>query len=107
VSQLPVPSVEQQLKEANVRPGSALEKLIRDNQDFSLLQPGELHDDVELPLWLRVYWRKKHPDVQHSTVNPGAGYPDVLYDIYTWMLSHQDLPSGPPAAPTRKEGGRP
>ncbi len=107
MSQLPVPSVEQQLKEANVRPGSALEKLIRDNQNFNLLRPEEINDDAELPLWLRVFWRKNHPDVQHSTVNPGAGYPDVLYDIYAWMLSHQDLPSGSPADPTRKEGGRP
>jgi hypothetical protein len=107
MSQLPVPSVEQQLKEANVRPGSALEKLIRDNQDFSLLQPEELHDDVDLPLWLRVYWRKNHPDEQHSTLNPGAGYPDALDDIYDWMVSHQDLPSSSPTEPRHKKGGRP
>jgi hypothetical protein len=107
MSQRHVPSIEQQLKEANVRPGSALEKLIRENQDFDLLQPEEFNDDVDLPLWLRVYWRKKHPDEQHSTVNPGAGYPDALDDIYDWMVSHQDLPSGSPAAPKPKQGGKP
>ena len=100
------PSVEQQLHEVDVTRGSALENLIKDNQDFHHLQPEEAHDDVELPLWLRVYWRKNHPDVQHSTVNPGAGYPDVLYTIYAWMLAHHDLPWGS-ADSTATTGGTP
>lgn len=85
------PSIEEQLHASKVTRGSALEKLIRDNQDFDLLSSQEAHDDAGLPPWLRVYWRKSHPDEQRSTVNPGASYPDVLYTIYTWMLSHQDL----------------
>ena len=88
------PSLEEQLHAAKATGGSALEKLIKDNQDFHLLRPEEAHDNADLPLWLRVYWRKHHPDVPHSTVNPGAGYPDVLYTIHAWMLSHHDLPWG-------------
>ena len=36
------PSVSQQLSADQVRPGSALESLIRANQDFDLLRPDEL-----------------------------------------------------------------
>jgi hypothetical protein len=88
------PSIKEQLSSDKVTRGSALEKLIKDNQDFHLLQPEEVDDDAGLPLWLRVYWRKNHPDLQHPTVNPGGGYPDVLYNIHTWMLAHPDLPWG-------------
>ena len=84
--------IERQIAEAKAPPGSPLERLIRENQDFSLLEPEELTDDVELPLWLRVYWRKQHPDLQHARVNPGQGYPDVLLEIYEWMQKHPDLP---------------
>jgi hypothetical protein len=100
------PSLEDQLAAANTKRGSALEKLIRDNQDFHLLHAGEAHDDYGIPLWLRVFWRKNHPDVQHSTVNPGAGYPDVLYTIHAWMLTHHDLPWGSPGDPTQTKGGK-
>lgn len=86
------PSIKEQLLADKVAKNSALEKLIKENQDFQLLQPEEASDDEGLPLWLRVYWRKNHPDVQHPTVNPGAGYPDVLYEIHDWILAHQDLP---------------
>jgi hypothetical protein len=55
---------------------------------------------------LRVHWRKNHPDVPHSATNPGAGYPDVLYTIHTWMLSHPDLPWGSPTDPGGKKGGK-
>jgi hypothetical protein len=100
------PSLQEQLDAAKPPRGSALEKLIKDNQDFGLLRPEEAHDNAELPLWLRVYWRKNHPDVPHPTVNPGAGYPDVLYTIYAWMLSHPDLPWGSSTDPTRVNGGK-
>jgi hypothetical protein len=93
------PSVEEQLGADQVTRGSALEQLIAENQDFDLLAPEEADDASELPLWLRVYWRKNHPEVEHSTVNPGAGYPDVLYDIYHWMLANHDLPWSTPGEP--------
>jgi hypothetical protein len=99
------PSLEEQLAAAKAVPGSALEKLIKDNQDFHLLQPAEAHDDIGLPVWLRVYWRKTHPDVLHSTVNPGAGYPDGLYTMYAWMLAHPDMPWGSTVNPTEMKGG--
>ena len=56
MSQPAWPSVEHQLVQSNVVPGSALEKLIRDNQDFHLLRFEEATDKIGLPLWLRVYW---------------------------------------------------
>ena len=92
------PSVEEQLAAAKVLRGSALEKLIRDNQDFHLLRPTEAHDQIGLPVWLRVWWRKHHPDEKYSTVDPYGGYPEVLHRALAWMLSHQDLPSGAPGA---------
>ncbi len=95
------PSVEEQLLADKVIRNSALEKLIMENQDFDLLQSEEADDGEGLPLWLRVYWRKNHPDVQHPTVNPGTGYPEVLYDIYEWMLAHQDLPSTQQSIPSK------
>lgn len=93
------PSLKEQLDAAQVRRGSALEQLIRANQDFALLDPREANDDADLPLWLRVFWRKNHPDVEHSTVNPGGGYPDILYTIHASMLANPDLPWGTPSTP--------
>jgi hypothetical protein len=84
------PSLKRQLDDAKAS-GTPLEQLIRDNQDFDLLAPEEASDDVDLPLWLRVYWRRTHRDVEHPTVNPGAGYPDVLYDIHARMLNNPDM----------------
>lgn len=101
------PTVEAQLDAAKVTRGSALEQLIRNNQDFHLLHPREAHDDAGLPLWLRVYWRKSHPELEHPAENPGAGYPDVLYNIHAWMLAHHDLPWSAPGAPPRTEEGQP
>jgi hypothetical protein len=94
------PSIKEQLLADKVASNSALEKLIKENQDFHLLQPEEADDDAGLPLWLRVYWRKNHPDLQHSTVNPGGGYPDVLYNIYARMLAHPDLSWGKQSLPS-------
>lgn len=89
------PSVDDQLRRANVTTGSALERLIRENQDTRLLHPDEAPDDaLRLPLWLRVHWRKTHPDLQISSVDPFGAYPDVLPRIHQWMLAHQDLPGG-------------
>jgi hypothetical protein len=84
------PSLEEQLSAAKVIPGSALEKLIRDNQDFEMLDPSEVNDRWKLPPWLRVYWRKKHPEIKYK--GPGVGYPLLLKEVYSWMVRHQDLP---------------
>jgi hypothetical protein len=88
------PSVEEQLRESRVVHGSALEQLIRDNQDFELLHPDEASDGLPLPPWLRVHWRKQHPEEVPDANSPAASYPypDVLDSVYEWMRIHQDLP---------------
>jgi hypothetical protein len=90
------PSLEEQLSAAKVVRGSALEQLIRENQDFRLLRPEEAGDKLGLPPWLRVYWRKHHPKGVYSADDPTGGYPRVLKNLYGWMVLHQDLPSGSP-----------
>jgi hypothetical protein len=92
------PSLERQLAKDRVVPGSALEALIYENQDFSMLRPGEAHDKIGVPLWLRVWWRKAHPEMVYSAGDPTGGYPHALKEIYEWMLSHQDLQPGLPDA---------
>lgn len=88
------PSLEEQLEASRVIPGSALERLIRENQDFDLLTPEEAPDDkLRLPLWIRVYWHKQHPEIKPAPGDPTRGYPLALRDIYIWMLEHQDLKS--------------
>jgi hypothetical protein len=86
------PSLKQQLTAFNVTPGSALEQLIKDNQDFSILLPNEANDGLPFPPWLRVWWRKKHPEL--SFAGPKVGYPLGLKEILSWMLRNQDLPPG-------------
>src|SRR5689334_13774397 len=88
------PTLAQQLD--GVTPGSALEALIRANQDFSMLRPEEAKDTLRLPPWLRVYWRKAHPEGNYSATDPTGGYPLVLKEIYEWMMTHQDLQPGKP-----------
>ncbi len=89
------PTLEAQLAQAEVRPGSALDRLIRANQDFRLLRRAEANDRIPVPAWLRVYWRKAHPDQPYDAADPTGGYPLVLKEIYEWMVSHQDLRPGP------------
>jgi hypothetical protein len=88
------PSVEEQLRDSRVVHGSALERLIRDNQDFELLHPDEVNDGLPIPPWLRVHWRKQHREEVPDDSSPAASYPypDVLDSVYEWMRIHQDLP---------------
>jgi hypothetical protein len=88
------PSLEKQLQADHVEPGSALERLIRANQDFSMLRPDEAKDQIRIPLWLRVIWRKAHPEMTYSADDPTGGYPFVLKEAREWMESHQDLRPG-------------
>jgi hypothetical protein len=92
------PSVEEQLRESRVVHGSALEQLIRDNQDFELLHSDEANDGLPIPPWLRVHWRKQHPEEVPDDSSPAAAYPypDVLDSVYEWMRIHQDLPGWQP-----------
>jgi hypothetical protein len=90
------PSLAEQLRAAAVTPHSALEALIAAHQDFSLLRPGEAHDKIPVPLWLRVIWRQAHPEGKYSAADPTGGYPLVLKEVYEWMVSHQSLVPGEP-----------
>jgi hypothetical protein len=91
----PFLSLDRQLAVDHVAPGSALERLIRENQDFGLLRPEEARDTIPVPPWLRVYWRKSHPEVAYSAADPTGGYPLVLKEIHEWMVTHQDLERAP------------
>jgi len=92
------PSLERQLAKDHVVPGSSLEALVYENQDFSRLRPEEAKDKLGIPVWLRAYWRKGHPEMVYSASDPTGGYPHVLKEIHEWMLSHQDLQPGLPDA---------
>ena len=94
------PSLEQQLRDSKVIAGSALETLIKQNQDFSILDPGELTDRGPFPLWLRVYVRKSHPEIKFS--GGKTGYPLLLKELLSYMTRHQDLPGFTPAANATK-----
>jgi hypothetical protein len=88
------PTLDDQLKKAHVKNGTALEKLIKDNQDFTKLKAKDADDDI-VPPWLKVYWRKGHPEANYDNDNdPTGGYPLVLKEVLEWMVSHQDLKSG-------------
>src|SRR6185295_14235107 len=85
------PSLDQQLRKDRVEAGSPLEKFIEANQDFQMLRPEEVNDKIPVPLWLRVAWRKDHPELLYSADDPTGGYPHVLKEIHEWMLTHQEL----------------
>ncbi|HKV07826.1 MAG TPA: sialidase family protein [Thermoanaerobaculia bacterium] len=91
------PSLAQQLAKDRVEPGSALAKLIAANQDFDKkLRPEEADDLIPVPPWLRVYFRKQHPDFEARPGDPTGGYPFVLKEVHEWMVHHQDLRPGDP-----------
>ena len=86
------PNILEQLK--GVRPGSPLEQLIRGNQDVNLLHPNELNDGARIPIWLRIIWKKAHPELKYEPDDPLGGYPLVLREVVEWMMSHQNLEPG-------------
>lgn len=88
------PTLDEQLAAGRVRPGTALAALIAANQDFSRLRPEEAKDSLPIPLWLRVHWRRHHPEGVYSAKDPTGGYPFVLKEAYEWLLAHQDLQPG-------------
>jgi hypothetical protein len=99
------PSIEEQLRASKVERGSALEKLILENQGFEMLRPDEAHDKLRLPPWIRVYWRKLHPEAKYSGAS--GGYPMVLKELYEWMIHHQDLPAPPVPKEGESKAGKP
>lgn len=89
------PSVQDQLVAECIDPASPLADMVRDNQEFWMLRPKEMHDTLRVPPWLRVIWRKAHPEGNYSGDDPTGGYPLVLKEVAQWMLSHQDLTPSP------------
>lgn len=88
------PSLASQLD--GVRPGSALERLIKLNQDFSELRADEVAGNrANLPPWMKAWWRRQHPEGHYTAEDPSGGYPHVLNEVLEWMRSHQDLQPGP------------
>ena len=87
-------------RQHRVPPGTALEKLVLANQDFRMLRPEEANDKIPVPLWLRVHWRKHHPEATYSAADPTGGYPHVLREVAEWMQSHPEL------VPTRADEAR-
>ena len=98
------PTIKAQVESAKAPKGSSLEKVIRANQDFELLHPEEFEDEFPIPLWLRVAWRKQHPEVQLPEKNPGAAYPEVLSQVYRRMVANPDDAWVADAAPSREDG---
>ena len=98
MSEVAWPSVEEQLSQDNVPPGSALGRLIQEHQDLHLLRAEEARDKIGLPPWLRVYWRKQHPELEYRADDPTGGYPRALRNLHAWMVAHPDLPPGPDLA---------
>ncbi len=97
------PSLEEQLAQDHVIPGTALDRLIRDHQDFSSLDPREAVDTLGLPPWLRLVWRRGNPTWRYRGDDPTGGYPHVLKEVREWMRAHQDLqapPDQPGAGPS-------
>jgi len=87
----PWPTLSQQLSQDRVPAGSALERLIAANQNFRMLRPGERDDSLRVPLWLRVLWRKNHPELVYDRKDATGGYPLVLKEVHEWMITHPDL----------------
>jgi hypothetical protein len=85
------PTLDEQFARARVIHGSRLEQLIRDNQDFEVLHEDEVNDGLDYPPWLRIHWRKAHPEMEYLPESASKGYPLVLERIYEWMIEHQDL----------------
>ncbi len=101
------PTVDEQLAAANAARGSALERLIRANQQVEMLRPEEANDKVRLPPWIRIYWRKQHPEAKY--IGPSGGYPLLLRHLHHWMIAHPDLPGyqeTPPRSGKKRQGRR-
>lgn len=103
------PTLTDQIKDARAPSGSVLEKMIRENQDFELLATEELDDNYRVPLWLRVLYRKQHPEITFPAKNTGAAYPEVLSQVYRRMVANPNHPwagEEPGKAAARPKGSK-
>ena len=74
--------------DVHIPPGSRLDSLARAlTRDVAALPPRDLEDQTPLPLWFRVYLRKKNPNL------PATGpyqYPRSAPALLRWMVQHAD-----------------
>jgi hypothetical protein len=94
VAPAPAPTVAAQLAQPEIKiiPGSALARLVQNNQEFHLMADTNLAaSKIDVPDWLKVYYRKQHPKMTSRPKDPTQGYPMALENVYRWMLTHQDL----------------
>ena len=95
-------SLDRQIERDGVIRGSALENLIRNNQQIQLLNQVETaKEQARLPHWLKIYFRKQHPAMKSRPNDPTQGYPAALENVYHWMITHQDLQPSPAPQPRR------
>jgi hypothetical protein len=96
------PTLDEQLVVGKVVRDTPLHQFILENQDFSLLRPEEATDGIGLPPWIRVYWRRLHPEAEFSADDPTGGYPLSLKEVYHAMLRDQEWPARVPRPETGK-----
>src|SRR5439155_24146288 len=74
--------------DVHIPPGSRLDSLARTlARDVAVLPPRDLEDQTPLPLWFRVYLRKKNPRL--PTTGPYQ-YPRSAPALLRWMPQHPD-----------------
>ncbi|UQX89307.1 hypothetical protein M6D93_04705 [Jatrophihabitans telluris] len=98
------PSIHEQLEAARAPAGSAYEQLIRNHQDFSIL-PANEYDPMDLPPWLKVWWRTEHPEIDES--NGPVAYPLILERIWEYMRRNPDDPIGAAKSAQGPDAGGP
>ena len=98
----PWPTLKQQLEEDRVVPGSALERLIAENQDFRLLRPEEAHDQIRGARSGCASSGARRTRTEYSRRRSDRRLSAVLKEIHEWMLTHQDLLPGLAGAGRRR-----
>jgi hypothetical protein len=88
-------SLEEQLSALGIRYGSALEQVVKDNQDFSLPRPEEANDDLGFPLWPRVHVPKADYAGRHAVARLLASKSDDAHSSDSIQLSAGGAPSSP------------
>lgn len=74
--------------EVSIPPGTRLDSLRHDLDSlFAVLPPNDLEDRSPLPVWFRVYLRRKNPGL--PTQGPYQ-YPRAARTLLRWMVAHPD-----------------
>jgi hypothetical protein len=74
--------------EVSIPEGTKLDSLRREmDAQFAILPAKDLEDRSPLPIWFRVYLRKKNPGL--PTQGPYQ-YPRTARRLLQWMVAHPD-----------------